>query len=173
MPEVGSAYADIDDIADAFATVAFPLAAADAIGEVGHLVEHRVNLRHNVLAVDQDVSTSWRTQRHMQYGAMFRDVDLLTAKHRIDPGAQSGVLGKLDEQLDRLVVDAMFRVIEVDARHLRGHALATLWIIREQAAQVQVAHDLIMSLQSLPGRVSARRSRARGLRSCGHLRCPF
>jgi hypothetical protein len=30
------------------------LAAADAIGEVGHLVEHHVNLRHDVLAVDQD-----------------------------------------------------------------------------------------------------------------------
>ena len=37
--EVGAADADVDDVADALAGVALPLAAADAVGEGGHLVE--------------------------------------------------------------------------------------------------------------------------------------
>ncbi len=44
-PEVGAADADVDDVADALAGVALPRAAADAVGEVGHLVEHGVDLR--------------------------------------------------------------------------------------------------------------------------------
>ena len=53
-PEVGAADADVDDVADAFAGVALPRAAADAVREVGHLVEHGVDLGHDVLAVDED-----------------------------------------------------------------------------------------------------------------------
>ena len=33
---------------------AVPLAAADAVGEIGHLVEHRMDLGHDVFAVDHD-----------------------------------------------------------------------------------------------------------------------
>ena len=139
-PEVGAADADIDDVADAFAGVAFPLAAADAIGEVGHLVEHGVDLRHDVLAVDDDGRAFRRAKGHMQDGAIFRDVDFLAAKHRVDPGAQPGLFGELDEQLERLVGDAIFRVIQVDAGGLRGHPLAALRIVGEQVSQVQAPH---------------------------------
>ena len=98
-PEVGAADADIDDVADALAGVALPLAAADAVGEVGHLVEHGMNLRHDVLAVDDDGCAFRRAQRHVQDGPIFGDVDLLAAKHRVDPRAQPGLLGELDEQV--------------------------------------------------------------------------
>ena len=172
-PEVGSADADIDDIADAFAAVAFPLAAADTVGEVGHLVEHGVNLRHDVLAVDDDGCASWRTQRHVQDGAIFRDVDFLASKHRVDPGAQPGLFGEVNKQLERLVVDAIFRVIQVDAGSIDGHPLAARRVIREQASQVQDPHRLIVIFEGLPCRAFVRRSRARGLRSCSHLRHPF
>ena len=36
--------------------VCLPRAAADPLGEVGHLVEHGVHLGHDVLAVDHDRS---------------------------------------------------------------------------------------------------------------------
>ena len=52
--EVGAADADVDDIANALAGVALPLAAAHAVGESRHLVEHGVDLGHHVLAVDDD-----------------------------------------------------------------------------------------------------------------------
>ena len=139
-PEVGPADADVDDVTDSFAGVAFPLAAADAIGKVGHLVEHSVDLRHDVLAVDEDGRTFRRTERHMQDSAIFRDVDFVAAEHRVDPVAQPGLLGELDEQLEGFVVDAIFRVIEVDAGGLGGHPVAARRIIGEQFSQVQALH---------------------------------
>ena len=130
-PEVGAADADVDDVADPLAGVALPLTAADPIGEVGHLVEHGVDLRHHVLAVDDDGYPFRRTQCHVQDGAIFGDVDFLAAKHRVDPGAQPGSFGELDEQLERLVVDAILRVVEVDAGGVRGHPLAARGIVGE------------------------------------------
>ena len=47
--EVGAADADVDDVADRLAGVAGPRAAADALGEVGHPVEHLVDLGDDVL----------------------------------------------------------------------------------------------------------------------------
>ena len=38
----------------ALAGVALPLPAADPVGEVGHLVEHGMDLGHHVLAVHDD-----------------------------------------------------------------------------------------------------------------------
>jgi hypothetical protein len=153
--------------------MAFPLPAADAVGEVGHLGQHGVNVRHNVLPVDNNGRALWRPQRDVQHGTIFRDVDLLAAKHRVDPGAQPGLLGKLDEQLERLRIDAVFRVVEVDAGGLRCHALAARRIVREQVTQLQTAHGLIVVGEGLPRRVSGGRSVAGGLRWCGHLRHPF
>ena len=53
-PEIGATDADVDDVADRLAGVAFPVAAAHAVREVGHPVEHRMDLWHNVLAVNHD-----------------------------------------------------------------------------------------------------------------------
>ena len=50
--EIGAADADVDHVADALAGVALPGAAAHAIGEVRHLVEHGMDLGHDILAVD-------------------------------------------------------------------------------------------------------------------------
>ena len=47
--EIGAADADVDDVANAFAGVAFPRAAANAVGEVRHFVEHGVDIGHDVL----------------------------------------------------------------------------------------------------------------------------
>ena len=91
-PEVGAADADVDDVADALAGVALPRAAADAVGEVGHPVEHRVDVGHDVLAVDDDRRASRRAQRDVQHGAVLGDVDLLAAEHRVDARAQAGLL---------------------------------------------------------------------------------
>ena len=73
-----------------------------------------------------------RAQGHVQDGAVLRDVDLLAAEHGVDPRAQAGFLGQLQEQLERLVGDAVLRVVEVDARRLGRHALAALGIVREE-----------------------------------------
>ena len=44
-PEIRATDTDVDDVANALASVAFPRAASHAVGEVGHLVENGVDLR--------------------------------------------------------------------------------------------------------------------------------
>ena len=53
-PQVRPADPDIDDVANALAGVAFPGATSDPVGEVGHPLEHGVDLGHHVLAIDDD-----------------------------------------------------------------------------------------------------------------------
>src|SRR5215467_10570216 len=89
-PEVGAANTDVDHVAYALASMALPDAIADAIAEVHHLVEHSVHLRHHILAVDDDRCTSRCAQGHVQDGAVFRDVDLVTPEHGVDARAQAG-----------------------------------------------------------------------------------
>ena len=55
-----------------------------------------------------------RAQGHVQDGAIFRDVDLLAAEHGVDPLAQAGFLGQLQQKLEGFVGDAVLRVIEVE-----------------------------------------------------------
>jgi hypothetical protein len=96
-----SADADIDDVTNALSAVAFPFSAADAIGKIRHLIEHRMHFRHYVLAVNHNGCSFRRAQRDVQYRAVFRNVDLLTPKHRIDSFTQPGFIRKLQEELQR------------------------------------------------------------------------
>ncbi len=67
----------------------------------------------------------------MQHRAVLRDVDLVPAEHRIDLLSQTRLLGQLDQQLQRLVVDAVLRIVEKDPARLCGKALAASWILFE------------------------------------------
>jgi hypothetical protein len=132
--------------------MAFPLAAADAVGECGHLVEHGMNSRHDVLAVDDDGRASRRPQRHVQHRSIFRDVDFLASKHRVDPGPQPALFCELDEQPERLVVDAIFRIVQEDAGGLRRHPLAARRVICKQVSQVPTLHCPMVICQRPPCR---------------------
>ena len=79
-----------------------------------------------------------RAQRHVQHGAVLGDVDLVAAEHRVDALAQARLLGQLQQQLERLVGDAILRVIEIDARRLDRQALAALRIVGEELPQMDV-----------------------------------
>ena len=43
-----------------------------------------MDIRHDVLAVHDYTRTFGRPQRHVQHGAIFRDVDLLASEHGVD-----------------------------------------------------------------------------------------
>ncbi len=121
-PEVRAADADVDDVADALAGVALPRAAAHAVGEARHLVEHGVDLGHDVLAVHDDRRPSRRAQSDVQDGALLRDVDLLAAEHGVDARAQTGLLGQLHKEREGLVGDPVLRVVEDRCRRPRPSA---------------------------------------------------
>ena len=168
--EVGAADTDIHHVADALPGVALPLAAANALGKIGHLVQHGMNLRHDVLAIDEDHRSPRRAQRYVQHRAILRDIHLLAAKHCVDPPAQPGLLGELDQQPERLVVDAVFGVVQKDTGSFRRHPLGACWVLGKKASQVPVPHRPLVIFERAPRRALAARLPARWLRSCSHMR---
>ena len=113
------------------AAVALPCPAADAVGELGHLVEHGVNHRHNVLAVDYDRCVARRPQGHMQHGAVFGHIDLLAGEHCVDARAQPGFIGEPNQERERFVGDAILRVVQEYAHCLRRQAFGAIRILGE------------------------------------------
>ena len=148
--EVGTADADVDDVADGFAGVALPRAAADAVGKTGHLVEHGVDLGHDVLAIHEDGRASGRAQGHVQHGAVFCEVDFLAAEHGLHALAQVGFPRQLNQQLEGLVGDAVLRIIQEQAGRFRRQAFAALGILGKQFPQMQMPDFLVMDSQCFP-----------------------
>jgi len=114
--EVRSADADVDDIADAFAGMAFPRSASHPIAEIGHLVEHRMHPGHHILSVYDDGCSPWGPQGDMQDRPLFRDIDLLAPEHGIDSRLKPGCFGELNQTLESFVRDSIFRIIQIDAQ---------------------------------------------------------
>jgi hypothetical protein len=54
-----------------------------------HLLQHRVDLGNYVLAIHDDRCPSRRAQRHVEHRAVLGDVDLVAAKHGVDPGPKA------------------------------------------------------------------------------------
>ena len=111
--EIRSANADVDDVPDAASGVAGPGAAPDARGELGHAIQHRVNVGHDVVTVHDDGLSTGRAKRHMQHRPLLGDVDAIAAEHGIDPRTQAGFVRQTQQQLDRFRRDAILRIVEV------------------------------------------------------------
>ena len=60
-----------------------------------HPIEHSVHFGHDVLAVHDDRRVLRRPQGNVQNGALLGDIDLLAAKHGVDPLAQAGLIRQL------------------------------------------------------------------------------
>src|SRR5262245_26704755 len=84
-PEIGSANADVDNVANALTGMALPFSTADTVREIGHLIQYGVDLRDYVLTVYDDGCSLGSTQGHVQDSPLFRGVDLLPPKHGVDP----------------------------------------------------------------------------------------
>src|SRR6185312_7307718 len=87
--EVGSTNPNVDDVANALPGVPLPLTAPEAIGEVCHFVQHSVDLRYNLLALNYDGCSLGSAQRYVEHRPLLGYVDLLPSKHRIDARPQS------------------------------------------------------------------------------------
>ncbi len=123
-PQVGAAYADVDEIAYDLTGVAPPLAAADVVGEIGHLVQHAMNLRHYVLAVDDDRGSFRGAQCRVQYSSFFGHIDLLAAEHRVTPLRDTSLSGELNEQSNSFIGYAIFGEVEIQVRALDSKAFS-------------------------------------------------
>ena len=87
----------------------------------------------------------------MQNRAVFGDIDLLAAKHRLDAFPQVALLCQLSQQLERVIRNSIPGVIEINASGFERQPLATGGIIDEESAQVKLADRLKVCRQGLPG----------------------
>lgn len=127
--EIGATNADVDYIGDVLAAIATPRSAAHRLAKAAHVLEHRIDLGHHILAVDPDGAIRAVAQRDVQYGAIFRRVDLLSVKHADNPAIEIGLCGEIEQQPHRLGGDAIFRVVEQEAFKLQRKALKAFGIL--------------------------------------------
>ncbi len=151
----------------------FQAPARTRVGKFGHLVEHGMHLRHDVLAVHRDRRPLRRTQRDMQNGAVFGDVDLLAAEHGVDARAKPRLVRQIDKQLQSLAGDAVFRVVEEDAGRLGGQPRAARGVCREQVSQVNIAKFFAMRFKGQPRRAFLLGPRGPRVLDCRHSKRPI
>ena len=151
-PEVGTADADVDDVADALAAGAGPAPVADPLAEAGHPRQHLLHLGHHVLAAGREAFARGRTQRHVQRRAVLGGVHVLAAEHRLAPLLQPAGVGQREQQPQRLVVDPLLGVVEVQPGAFGDQALAAPRVGIEQLAQAAPGMRLGVPLQRLPFR---------------------
>ncbi len=171
--EVRAADTDVDDVANRFPGEPFPLAPADAIGKIGHLIQHGMHFGNHVLAVHDDRLILGRAQGHMQHRALLGDVDLVAAKHGIDARTQVRLFRQLEQKLDGFIGDAVFRIIEKDAFGLGRQALSTLRVGSEQLPQMHLADFFRMTFETLPCRPRGERASCACLGYGSHTSCSF
>ena len=89
---------------------------ADGVGEGAHPIEHLVHLGDDVDPVDDERAAARHPQRDVEHGAVLGHVDPLAGEHRVAPLGDTCLLRERDEQPERLVGDAVLRVVEEEAR---------------------------------------------------------
>ena len=114
---------------------------------------------HDVGAVDDNPLALRRAQGDVEHGALFGHVDLFAAEHRFDARAQAALLGKVQQQPQRFVGDAILGVIEVEAGGFGRESLAAPGIVGEKLPQVPMPHRFVMRLQRFPRRALRQRRR--------------
>ncbi len=137
--------------------MALPRALPDAVGKVGHLVEDSVYLRYHIFAFYGKRRPAWCPQRYVQNRPVLRDIYLLTTKHGVDSLPQAGFLSQLNEEFERFIGNAIFRIIQTNACCLGGHTLAAFWVIGEKRAKMQWLYCLAVRLKGIPGRTFCER----------------
>jgi hypothetical protein len=110
--EVRAANADVDNGVDLLAGVALPLARADLVGELLHVLQNAVDLLDHALAVNLHGLVGGVAQSHVVDGAALCEVDLLALEHVVAKLLDLCLLSKLDEEGESLLGDEVLGEIE-------------------------------------------------------------
>ena len=140
--EVRAADADIDDVFDALAGVAFPFARADAVGKLRHPVKHGMHLWNDINAIDFNRCRAWSAEGCVEHGAVLGDVDLVTTEHGIDLAAQIGGVREIDEASNCLAGDQVLRIIQEKPSGFELELLSAGRIGGEKLAEVRKGFGL-------------------------------
>jgi hypothetical protein len=129
--EIRAAQTDIDDVADAFAGVPQPLAAANLVGKSRHPIENHMYFRYNVYAVHKHALALGGTQGGMQHRVLFGHVDFVAVEHGLNACVQAAFLRQGQQKLQAFVGDAVLGVIEINAGRLGSKPCTALRISGE------------------------------------------
>ena len=84
-----------------------------------------MHLRDDVDAVHDERALARHPQRDVEDGTVLGRVDPVAAEHRVRALGEARLVGELHEQPQRLVGDAVLRVVEVEAGALGSEPLAS------------------------------------------------
>ena len=129
--EVRAADADVDDVRHPLAGHARPLAAAHALGERGHPLEHGLHVGVDILPVDDErgLRAGRSAQRGVQDGAILGRVDVLAREHRGVALGDAGLLGQAHERGEDLVGHEVLRQVDVQVGQLMREALDAVGVV--------------------------------------------
>ncbi len=99
-PEIGPTDADIDHRADPTAGVAEPGTVPDLLCEVGHPVEHAMDVCHDIDTVDDQRRGAGHAKSNVEHGAVLRHVDVFAGEHGVDP-TRADPVARPDERVGR------------------------------------------------------------------------
>ena len=150
--EVGTADTDVHHVLDGLAGVALPLAAADEVGKVFHVLENRTDFRHHVLAVDADRIVALVAECSVEHSALFGGVNLFASEvlgaHVVEVGGLEQVL----ELRHGLVGDDVLGVVQEEAAGFQAELAGAGRVLREEFLHVPGLGDFGVGFKSLPFR---------------------
>ena len=111
-PQIGASNTNIDDIGNGFARIALPRATAHSLGEFSHVGQIGVHFGHYIFAIHNNRPVGAIAQGDMQYGPVFRDVDLFAVEHFLRPAGNIGLRSKRQQQRQRLFSDTILGKIQ-------------------------------------------------------------
>ena len=149
--EIGTADPDVDDVLDALAAVSLPLAAAHALGKGTHGFENLVNLGNDIHAVHFDHLSLGRPESHVKDGPVLGNVDLLPCEHLVAVLLQTDFLGELNQVFQRLVIDAVLGVVEIESAGLCRQALSACGVGGKEILQRCLGDLITIRGEGFPG----------------------
>ncbi len=160
--------ADVDHVSDRLLGVTTPQTVVDAANQIGDLVQHLVNFRHHVDAIDRQLVAHRAAQGGMQRRAAFGGVYDFAVEQRFDRAFQIDFIGQAHQQVAGLGVDQVLRIIEKQAAAAERELIKALRIGVEGLAHAEILHGLAVIFQRLPGRQSGNVMRSAVVRHrCG------
>jgi hypothetical protein len=72
----------------------------------------------------------------VQNGPLLGSIDLLASEHRIDPRAEPGLFGQLQQQSQRFIGNPVLRIVEVESGCFDRQAIAAFEVLSKELAQM-------------------------------------
>lgn len=157
--QVGATNTDIHDGPDLLVAIALPVTTAHLLGELLHMLEHRVDILDDTVAIDLHGLVGGVAERNVVDGTVLGEVDVLTREHVIPQLFDIGLLGQFDQQRQGLLGQEVLGEVKEDLRVVHrvgkaaGELLEALGVFLEVLLQDNVAPESIVVLLELLPRI--------------------